>query len=120
MAPQVDLAETGTTELEPDPRPASMPYKILTCREAGHHFPWGRDHTTRERLREVVDGEMTDLVQVTRRCSCCKSERVDVYLAHSLRLLRRRYRHVDEYKIEPGTGRLERGQVRRELLRRYL
>lgn len=92
---------------------------VLTCREAGHHFPWGRDNTSRERLRELVDGEWTDVVQVTRSCSCCKSERVDVYDENILSLLRRSYRRVDGYEAEPGTGRIDRGDVRRELLRRY-
>lgn len=133
MTPRNDLAVTfadteqsatnaaeKTDRPEPDPRPRTMTAKVLTCREAGHHFPWGRDRTKRERLRELVDGEWTDLVQVTRTCSCCKSERVDVYYEHSLKLLRRTYRLVEGYTSEPGNGRVERGDVRRELLRRYL
>jgi hypothetical protein len=99
-----------------------MSLAVLTCRETGHYFPLGKG--TRERIREAVrlrghlHAEVRDLVQVTRRCECCTSERVDVYDRSTLELVRRHYRLIEGYAAEPGTGRVERVDARRELLER--
>lgn len=90
-----------------------MSDEVLTCREGGHYFPWGR--AVRERLRE----EGRDLVQTTRACACCRSRRVDVYDANTLTLVRRGYNLVDGYASDPGQGRISRQAVRAELLRRF-
>lgn len=103
-------------------RPRDMTIEILTCRESGHYLPYTA--AERERFREYMWDEQghtkapRDLVRVTRTCQCCKSVRVDVIDEHTLALVRRHYRLVDGYSSDPGSGRVTRNNVRRELFRR--
>lgn len=99
-----------------------MSIEVLTCRESGHFLPYTA--AERERFRDYEWDEHghtrqpRDLVRVTRTCQCCKTVRVDVIDEHTLALVRRHYRPVDGYSPEPGTGKVPRREVRRELFRR--
>lgn len=91
----------------------AMPDAFLLCREQGHALQ-GWDRAVRERWR--VDGR--DLVHIKRTCQCCETVRSDVLDEHTLELISRSYDRAEGY--DSVVGRIRRGQVRRELMRRFL
>lgn len=97
-----------------DPRVKGMTDEMLNCRESGHVMLFS--NAIRERLREGG----RDLWQTTRTCACCSSKRVDVYDMNSFKLIRRSYDLAEGYaNPEPGTGRIDRETVRKEMFSRF-
>lgn len=101
----------------------AAPDTYLICREGGHRL--GLDSIVRaERIR--IDG--VDHLQITRHCSCCTTERVDVlteryaeeqpgWLEPRHELVSREYRYPEHYAH--AGGRIPRGEVRSEWFRRH-
>jgi len=97
---------------KPDPRVKDMPLEYLACREGSHHFPWAT--AKRERIREGG----RELRRTVRTCDTCGTVRIDVYNTRTFELVHRHYDYAEGYTTAPGTGRMERTSVRRELFRR--
>lgn len=101
----------------------AMPDAYLICRAGGHRM--GLDAIVRaEKIR--IDG--VDHLQITYRCACCTSERVDVlteqyeedepgWLAPRHELVSRKYQPPENYR-HVGS-RISRGEVRAEWFRRH-